>query len=122
MSDAKVVEEAVATRKGVRTAGTGHVVFSEEETAALLTALAEPFDPSIVKWKVAATRKRNGGFVQGQVLAYVDPRATRTASTNCSHPAAGHAGIGCRLFRTLSARVETRRAQSEQRLWSCVRS
>ncbi len=74
MSDAKVVEEAVAPRKGVRVSGTGHVVFSEEETAALLTALAEPFDPSIVKWKVTATRKRNGGFVQGQVLAYVDPR------------------------------------------------
>jgi len=75
MSDAKVVEEAVAPRKGVRAAGTGHVVFSEGETAALLTALAEPLDPSIVKWKVSATRKRNRGFVQGQVLAYVDPRA-----------------------------------------------
>src|SRR5258708_9650577 len=74
MSDAKVVEEAVAPRKGVRAAGTGHVVFSEEETAALLTALAEPFDPSIVKWKVTATRKRNGGFLQGQGFSDLGPR------------------------------------------------
>src|SRR5258708_39467918 len=77
MSDAKVVEEAVAPRKGVRAAGTGHVVFSEEQTAALLTALAEPFDPSIVKWKVTATRKRNGGFVKSAGLGQWGPRGAR---------------------------------------------
>lgn len=75
MSDTKVVEEAAAPRKGLRAAGTGHFVFGEEETAAPLTALAEPFDPSIVKWIVTATRKRNGGHLQGLLAAYADPQA-----------------------------------------------
>lgn len=75
MSEAKFVEVPVAPRKGFRVSGTGHVVFSEEETAALLTALAEPFDPSSVKWKVSATRKRNGGHLQGLLAAYAEPRA-----------------------------------------------
>jgi len=50
------------------------VAFSKEQTNQLLTALAQPFDPSIIKWVVKATSGKDGKR-RGLVAAYADPRA-----------------------------------------------
>ena len=54
---------------------TQHVVFSKEETDHLLSALAQPFDPSVIKWVVKATTDGKEGKRRGLVAAYADPRA-----------------------------------------------
>ncbi len=51
------------------------VVFTKEEAECLLTALAQPFDPSIIKWVVKATAEGKEGKRRGLVAAYADPRA-----------------------------------------------
>lgn len=47
-------------------------VKSNPEPDALFTQLAEPFDPSVIKWRVTHTN-RDGN--RGAVIAYADPRA-----------------------------------------------
>ena len=54
---------------------TQHVVFSKEETDHLLSAWAQPFDPSVIKWVVKATSQSKEGQRRGLVAAYADPRA-----------------------------------------------
>jgi hypothetical protein len=39
---------------------TQQAVFSREETERLLSALAQPFDPSVIKWVVKATSGKDG--------------------------------------------------------------
>ena len=50
------------------------VAFSKEESGRLLSALAQPFDPSVIKWVVKATSGKDGKR-RGLVTAYADPRA-----------------------------------------------
>jgi hypothetical protein len=47
---------------------------SKEETDQLLSALAQPFDPAVIKWVVKATSGKDGKR-RGLVAAYADPRA-----------------------------------------------
>ena len=54
---------------------TQQVVFSKEEADHLLSALAQPFDRSVIKWVVKATTDGKEGKRRGLVAAYADPRA-----------------------------------------------
>ncbi len=51
------------------------VLFNKPETEHLLKDLAQPFDPSVIKWVVKATAEGKEGKRRGLVAAYADPRA-----------------------------------------------
>jgi len=50
-------------------------VFSKERTEHLVRALAQPFDPSVIKWVVKATSESKDRKRRGLLAAYADPRA-----------------------------------------------
>ena len=50
-------------------------IFDKDRTDQLLRALAQPFDPSVIKWVVKATAESKEGRRRGLVAAYADPRA-----------------------------------------------
>ena len=54
---------------------TPQIVFSKEKAEQLLRALAQPFDPAVIKWVVKATEEGREGNRRGLVAAYADPRA-----------------------------------------------
>ena len=50
-------------------------VFSKEKAEHLVRALAQPFDPSVIKWVVKATSESKDRKRRGLLAAYADPRA-----------------------------------------------
>jgi len=50
-------------------------VFNKDETDHLLRVLAQPFDPSLIKWVVKATAEGKEKKRRGLLAAYADPRA-----------------------------------------------
>jgi hypothetical protein len=70
------METAVATAlpPGSSQPALQQVAFSKVETDRLLSALAKPFDPGVIKWVVKATSSKDGKR-RGLVAAYADPRA-----------------------------------------------
>ena len=65
-------------------------VKSTPDLQSLFTQLAEPFDPSEIKWRVTHTT-RDGS--RGAVIAFRTLAPTRTGSTNFSPLPVGHADM-----------------------------
>ncbi|MHB8640714.1 MAG: Rad52/Rad22 family DNA repair protein [Candidatus Acidiferrales bacterium] len=55
--------------------GSSAAASQKENVEHLLRALAEPFNPGVVKWVVTATTSGAGGKKRGLVAPYADPRA-----------------------------------------------
>ena len=73
MQEVQSGSDSVGARQLEVSNGNGHR-YSPEQVSALLAALAEPFDPEVVEWRVTNTAPSKHGY-RGQVVAYADQRA-----------------------------------------------
>ena len=73
MNEVQTGTDSVGVRQLESSNGNGNR-YSQEQVNALLTALAEPFDPELVEWRVTNTAPSKHGY-RGQVVAYADQRA-----------------------------------------------
>lgn len=73
MNEVQTGTDSVGARQLESSNGNGNK-YSPEQVNALLAALAEPFDPELVEWRVTNTAPSKHGY-RGQVVAYADQRA-----------------------------------------------
>lgn len=73
MNEVQTGTDSVGARQLESSNGNGNR-YSPEQVNALLAALAEPFDPELVEWRVTNTAPSKHGY-RGQVVAYADQRA-----------------------------------------------